>query len=175
MRVKAMMLGAMMAGLMLAGGAAMAQTTGAYVVTRGTSTASVTQRVAVMPGLQPNTHVVVRPVLVASAAVDPAVAATPTFPHLVKVVYANTTAVYVDPARAGQIYSSDGIDHLDDNHSLLRAARLGASLRAQGATTVSRTPSAEAEATAPTARPVLRIRKPRPAVAPQPVAMAERR
>jgi len=162
-----------LAGAMAWGGAATAQGGGAYVVSKDTLTSTATRRVSVMPGLQPNTRVVVRPVLNESAVVDPALAATPTFPNQVKLVYANTTAVYLDPANAGFIYSTDGVDHIDHNHSLLRALRV-ANAQGAGSYVATRVERSEAERSASTMpRPIFRLRKPNPATAPQPVAMVE--
>lgn len=148
---------------------------GAYVVSRGSSAASVDRRIPVSTPQQTSTRLIVRPVLDASAVVDPAVAATPTFPDQVKVVYANSTAVYLNPADRQFIYSPDGIDHIDDNHSLMRALRLAESLRATGAHVVTKSPREAVDTPAPrTARPIFRLRKPDPVTTPQPVAMAER-
>ena len=152
-----------------------AQTSGAYVVSRGTPATAPAARLTLSPDRQSSTYVAVRPVLDRSAVVDPAVAATPTFPNLVKVVYANSTAVFINPADQQFIYSPDGIDHIDDNHSLMRAIRLANSLNRGVAYVVSRVPGDSVDRpTSTTARPILRFRKPDPVKTPQPVAMADR-
>ncbi|MEM9252800.1 MAG: hypothetical protein AAGB29_10670 [Planctomycetota bacterium] len=152
---------------------AQAQSNRAYVVSRGTPVTAPAERVPLNPN-RTGAYIAVRPVLDPAAVVDPALAATPTFPNLVKVVYANSTAVYINPADLQFIRSTDGIGQIDDNHSLLRAIRVATSVNRPGAYVVSKTPREAVDRPMTTARPILRIRKPDPVSTPQPVAMAER-
>ncbi|MEM6334407.1 MAG: hypothetical protein AAF823_13810 [Planctomycetota bacterium] len=156
MTFQAAMLGAVASMVCVIGGEAMAD---AHVVTRGGSTAMAETRIKVMPSRQTSTQLVVSPMA----------------PHEVRINYANSTTVVANPAMAGFIRSTDGVDQLDDNHSILRALRLAESLRAKAAgATLIRGGAAEAMPDeAAVIRPILRFRKPAdPARDAQPMAMA---
>ena len=112
MNIQTAMLGAVASALCVMAGDAIAD---AHVVTRDGSTMTAERRVMVMPSRQTSTQLIVSPMA----------------SHEVRINYANSTTVVADPAKAAFIRSTDGVDQLDDNHSILRALRLAASLRAK--------------------------------------------
>jgi len=87
-------------------------------------------------GEQSRVTVVTRPVAVPAATVSRELSQQPVHPHLIEVRYVNTT-LYLDP---NADYIHQGVNRIDDNHSLVKAQRLGRSLRAKGVTVIYGSP-----------------------------------
>ena len=112
----------------------------AYVVTNPnrvpalTAASSLQQRVAVDGNPASNSLRLVQNLgQVPSVAVSRDVALTPTRPDLIRLVYGNATAIYIDP----QVdYMKQSQYTLDDKFSILQAQQLARTLRNPGATVV---------------------------------------
>lgn len=105
-------------------------------------------------------RVVVRPMVDYGLTLDRALSEQPARPWLTELQLANTTTIYIDPLDSYRDYAWRGID---ENHSILKAKRLGLS-RLALPTRVIRNPLAPGfeDATEPEILPraIFRIRKP---------------
>ena len=137
----------------------------AYVVTRPEPGLVRADRAAatVVPLIRGHSAVaLVRPVVDAGPTVGRDLSRQPVQPWLVPVRYANTTTIYVDPLENYQPYAWRGID---DNHSILKAQRLGLDQLARPTRVIRNplVPVVQHREPGVMPRPILKFRKPEPA------------
>lgn len=159
--------GAMIAGLLAGpGDAAMAQAPSAYVITRPepgvvspTGPRDLTSTLRLDPGGVE--RVVLRPVVEPTATVARPLSLQPVRPWLVELRLATTT-IFIDPHASLRQDFNRGID---ENHTLMRAQRLGLNRSALPARVIRNEQAAAIEALdhgGAVPQPILRFRKPQP-------------